>query len=79
MEKIKYKDPFVGEIELTEVGESSKHLHGEDIVRTVYEDKFGNYYINLWSTFGTMDATMTFVHKDAVKIIVEIENQKKDV
>lgn len=43
---MKYKDPFLGEIELKKLGESSRHLMGESIIETIYIDDCGNYYID---------------------------------
>jgi hypothetical protein len=48
-----YTDPFLGEIELLKVGETSMNLTGESVVHTIYTDKFiGNYYIDTWTTTG---------------------------
>jgi hypothetical protein len=43
---MKYKDTFLGEIELKKLGESSRHLMGESIIETIYVDDCGNYYID---------------------------------
>ena len=43
---MKYKDTFLGEIELKKLGESSRHLMGESIIETIYVDDWGNYYID---------------------------------
>jgi hypothetical protein len=48
-----YTDPFLGEIELLKVGETSMNLIGESVVHTIYTDKFnGHYYIDTWTTTG---------------------------
>ena len=74
---MKIKDPFFGEIEIEKIGETSMHAVGESIVRTVYIDKQGHYYIDVWATTGNGDPLpMTIIHKDVIKIINEHENRK---
>lgn len=69
---MKYIDPFIGEIELEEIGETSRHAVGESIVDTLYKDDRGNYYINTWTTTGNGDPQpMTYLWKDLVSLIHE--------
>jgi len=70
------KDPFVGEVELTEVGETSRHAVGENIVDTIYEDDRGNYWIDTWSTTGGDPQPMMFLRKDLVEEIINARNDK---
>ena len=77
MIKITYKDPFMGEIELTQVGETSKHIMGESRIDTIYKDSHGNYYIKTWTTLGDMDPLpISFLRKEVAKIISQVENAK---
>ena len=73
---MKYKDPFIGEIELTEIGETSMSGMGEIVIRTVYTDERGNYHIDAWSTTGGDRTPMTFIHKSVIEIILENERNK---
>ena len=77
MSKKIIKDPFMGEIELTKMGETSKHMMGESIVDTIYIDDRGNLWIDTWATTGGDTIPMTFLRKDLVDLIVEL-NQNKD-
>ena len=70
------KDPFVGEIELTEVGETSRHAVGEHIVDTVYEDSKGNYYIDTWCTMPGEPQPMMFLRKELIEEIIKARNDK---
>ena len=70
------KDPFVGEIELTEIGETSRHAIGEHIIDTIYEDSSGNYWIETWATFGLEPKPMVFLRKELVGEIVRAMNEK---
>jgi hypothetical protein len=70
MDKIKYVDPFLGEIELTKIGETSHNAVGETVVRTIYTDKWGNYYVSTWSTVDFMrENHMIVVLKEVANII----------
>lgn len=70
MDKIKYIDPFLGEIELIKIGETSRNAIGEAVIRTVYTDNWGNYYISTWSTVGFMgEKPMMVVLKEVANII----------
>ena len=71
---IKYKDPFLGEVELTRVGETAKNLMGESLIDTIYEDPIGNYWIDTWSTTGGDPIPMKFLRKDLINKIVGIKN-----
>lgn len=77
MEKIKYKDPFLGEIELTKHGETSMHLLGESRVDSIYLDERENLYIDTWITTGGDKEPMMYLRKDLVDKIVEIYNSLK--
>ena len=78
MTKIKYKDPFLGEIELTKLGETSMHLIGESRVDTIYTDEYGNYYIDTWVTTGNDRQSMLFLRKELINKINEL-SMNKDV
>jgi len=52
---MKYKDPFLGEIELKLLGKTSRHLMGESVIDIIYIDESGNYYIDTWATTGGGD------------------------
>ena len=73
MKKI-IKDPFRGEIELTKKGETSKHMLGESRVDTIYVDDRGNYWVDTWSTVGGDPIPMTFLRKEVIDKIIEIDN-----
>jgi hypothetical protein len=70
------KDPFVGEIELTEVGETSRHSVGEHIVDIIYEDSGGNYWIDTFATTGSEPQPMMFLRKTLIDEIAKLRNQK---
>lgn len=81
MDKIKHTDPFLGEIELTKICETSMHAVGESIVHSIYQDFNGDYYIDTWSTTGYAGKTsMIFLPKNIINKIIEIKNKdnKKD-
>ena len=66
---IKYQDPFMGEIELTELFQTTKHMQGETRMDTLYSDGRGNIYIE--TGLVGQDFSMTFIRKeivDAIKI-----------
>ena len=46
MDKKIITDPFIGEIELTKMGETSKHMMGESRFDIIYTDERGNYWID---------------------------------
>ena len=75
---IKYTDPFLGEIELLKVGETSmQHLMGESVVHTIYTDKInGYYYIDTWVTTGGEPIPMKIIPKRVIDKIIQIENEK---
>lgn len=75
-ETIKYKDPFLGEIELEKVGETSMNLMGESQVDTIYVDVKGNFWICSWVTTGGDPVPMRFLRKELIDKIVEIESNK---
>tara|TARA_R110000782_G_scaffold141971_6_gene234687 strand:- start:1242 stop:1463 length:222 start_codon:yes stop_codon:yes gene_type:complete len=71
MDKKTITDPFMGEIELTKVGETSKHIMGESRIDTIYTDEQGNFWIDTWSTTDN-PIPMTFLRKELIEIIIEI-------
>ncbi len=73
----KYKDPFLGEIDLIKVGETSMHLIGEMVVHTIYTDRFnGHYYIDTWATTGGDPIPMKIIPRRVIDKIVQIESEK---
>lgn len=72
---MKHKNPFLGEIELTKVGETTKNLMGESRVDTVYTDSRQNYYIQTWTTTGGDPIPMVFLRKEVAALIAEIESR----
>lgn len=75
----KYTDPFLGEIELLKVGETSMSLIGESVVHTIYTDNFnGHYYIDTWTTTGGDPIPMKIIPKRVVDKIIQYENQNED-
>jgi hypothetical protein len=74
MDKKTIKDPFLGEIELTKVGETSMHLMGESKVETLYVDSRNNLWIDTWSTVGggMEDVPMMYLRKEVVNKIIEV-------
>jgi hypothetical protein len=74
-----YTDPFLGEIELLKVGETSMNLNlmGESVVHTIYIDKFnGHYYIDTWTTTGGDPIPMKIIPRRVIDKIIQIENEK---
>jgi len=72
MNNIKYVDPFLGEIELIKIGETAHNAVGELVIRTVYTDNWGNYYISTWSTLGFAgEIPMVVVLKEVADIITD--------
>jgi len=69
---MKYTDPFLGEIELTELGFTSRHGLGEHIIDTIYIDAWGNYYIETWTTTGGDIRPMMFLRKSLIEKINEL-------
>lgn len=66
---MKYKYPFLGEIELTKLGEDSRSGFGEDVVNTIYIDDRNNYYIDTWMTIGGDKIPMQFLRKSLINKI----------
>ena len=77
MSKKIIKDPFIGEIELTKQGETSKYMMGESRIDTIYTDDKENIWVDTWATTGGDPIPMTFLRKDLVDLIIEL-NQNKD-
>jgi hypothetical protein len=74
----KYTDPFLGEIELIKVGETSMNLIGESVVHTIYTDKFnGHYYIDTWATTGGDQMPMKIIPRRVIDKIIEIEEENE--
>lgn len=69
---MKHKDPFLGEIELKKIGETSRHMMGESVIDTIYIDDRGNYYIDTWATTGGNTQPMLFLRKTLIDKIVEL-------
>lgn len=69
IKKVVHLDPFLGEIELTEVAETTMYLMGETRVDTVYSDVMGNLYINTWITTGSDPLPMVYLRKELVDMI----------
>ena len=78
MEKktVKYRDPFLGEIILTQVGETNKNPMGESIINTIYTDEHDNYWISTWTTTGGDPTPLTFLRRSLIDKILEIESNK---
>lgn len=66
---MKYKDPYLGEIELTKLGEDSRSGFGEDVVNRIYVDSCNNYYIDTWTTTGGDKIPMQFLRKSLINKI----------
>jgi len=77
MSKKIIKDPFMGEIELTKLGETSKHMMGESRIDTIYTDDKENIWVDTWATTGSDPIPMTFLRKDLVDLIIEL-NQNNE-
>jgi len=73
---MKYTDPFIGEVELIKVGESTNNGLGEFVSRTVYYEPITkNYYIDIISSAGYFGSQkMIIINKDVAKIITNYEN-----
>jgi hypothetical protein len=74
---MKHKDPFLGEIELKKLGETSRHLMGESIIETIYIDDLGNYYIDTW-LIGSERQPMNKITKVLFDRITEFSKQIND-
>jgi hypothetical protein len=78
MEKktVKHIDPFLGEIILTQVGETNRNLMGESRVNTIYTDERDNYWISTWTTTGGDPIPPVFLRRSVIDKILEIESKK---
>jgi len=74
---MKYKDTFLGEIELKKLGESSRHLMGESIIETIYVDDWGNYYIDT-HLIGGEAQPMKKITKDLLDRIKQFSKQTEN-
>ena len=72
MDKRIIKDPFMGEIEVIKLGETSMHLMGESMVNTIYRDTRGNLWIDTWTTSGGDSMPMKLLRKELVDKIIEV-------
>lgn len=72
IKKIVHLDPFLGEIELTEVGKTNMNLIGETRVDTIYSDVRGNLYIDTWITTGGDSLPMVYLRKELVDMIKKL-------
>ena len=73
------KDPFMGEIELEKLDETSLYAVGESRVDTIYSDKRGNFWIETTTSSDGMfePEPMLFIRKGLVDLITQL-NQNKD-
>ena len=78
MNKKIIKDPFMGEIELTKLGETSKHMVGESRIDTIYTDDKENIWVDTWATTGGDPIPMTFLRKDLVDLIIQLKYNKDE-
>jgi hypothetical protein len=85
-EKMKYKDPFLGEIELTKVGETSRNAMGESVVETIYVNIKGDFYIDTWVTtselVGGNPIPMKFLRKELIEKLsqlTKVDTQKSRI
>lgn len=78
MEKktVKYRDHFLGEIILTQVGETYMDLMGETRIDTIYTDEHDNYWISTWPTTGGDPTPPALLRRSLVDKILEIESNK---
>lgn len=72
------EDPFLGNIEITKVGETKKYCVGYFRTDTIYENDRGGLYIET-SMLGDSPIlgntiTMTFLRKEIVDIIQKLGN-----
>jgi hypothetical protein len=77
MSKKIIKDPFMGEIELTKLGETSKLMMGESRIDTIYTDDKENIWIDTWSTTGGNPIPMLFLRKGLVDLIIELKPKQR--
>lgn len=65
-----HTDPFLGEIRLKKVGETSMHVHGESRVDSLFMDRRGGIYIQTWATTGTYgDNPIQYLRPEIVELI----------
>ncbi len=63
------KDPFLGEIEVEIIDQSSKHGMGESVYENIYKDKHGNFYIETFNLMAPEDKNMVVINKRQAEII----------
>ena len=78
MSKKIIEDPFMGEIELTKLGETSKHMMGESRIDTIYTDNKENIWVDTWVTSEGDSIPMTFLRKGLVDLIIELKQNKDE-
>lgn len=68
--KITITDVFLGEIELTKVAVTYRHIGGESKIDTIYEDEQSNIWIDTWSTVGCDDLNLKMIRKEVIDEIL---------
>lgn len=71
---MKYKDPFLGEIELEKIAEDRRYGVGEFVVDTIYTDTRGNYYVHTWTTAHDSEIPIRVIRKSWIDKINEFKN-----
>jgi hypothetical protein len=69
---MKYKDPFLGEIELQKIGEDTRYAVGEFSTDTIYVDSRGNYYIHTSTTAVDYEIPIRVLRKSLIDKIIEL-------
>lgn len=72
---MKYRDPFLGEIELEKIGEDHRYAMGVDVIDTIYIDKRGNYYIHTWNSEINTEIPIQVIRKSLIDKINELTNK----
>lgn len=70
-----YKDPFVGDIELTKLGETPNRFGmGECVNEIIYTDERGNYYVQTCGSYNMLSdkIDMIFLNKSLIDKIKEL-------
>jgi hypothetical protein len=68
---MKYKDRFLGEIELTKVSSTNKNYLGCSRTEEIYINEFGTYYIK--TIFDDGDESMMILPKYLVQQLINLE------
>jgi len=70
---MKYKDAFLGEIELTKIGDIP---NWSNEIRTIYvHEKTGDYYIHTIDLIDFTNENMQYIRKKIVDIIIDHRNK----